>query len=299
MKYRISHTTRYQADEAVSLGKNRACLMPRRTRWQECDFSRLVTLPPATVSDRRQDYFGNTVSYFSFERGYQTLEIRSLSHVAVRARELPDLEQTVNWESCRVLKSGKENAGLDIHAVEMTLASPCIDSADEPMREYANQSFAPKRPILSGLQDLLARFSADFEFDSTATTIYTPVREVFQQRKGVCQDFAHLLIAFLRSQGLSARYVSGYIRTHPPKGQPRLRGADASHAWVSVCCGDLGWVDIDPTNKCFVSDEHVTVAWGRDYSDVVPVKGVVIGAGSHVLNVSVDVEPDDEVTREE
>lgn len=292
MKYRIIHSTIYDAHEAISLGKNRACLMPRQTPWQTCQFSRLITNPHATTSDRRTDYFGNTINFFSFERGYQSLEIRSMSHVFVEERKYPEFEESSSWESFRVSQIAKRQAGFEHSLVEMTLPSPCVESADREISDYVRVSFPEGRPVLSCLRDLLRRFHEDFEFDPTATTVYTPVREVFAQRKGVCQDFAHLLICFLRERGFATRYVSGYLRTHPPEGQPRLRGADASHAWVGVYCDSLGWIDIDPTNNCFVSKDHITVAWGRDYSDVVPVKGVVIGAGQHTLSVSVDVEPE-------
>lgn len=180
----------------------------------------------------------------------------------------------------------------NLHAREMTCISPNIPQFEKSIIDYAQQSFAKETPIFVGLRDLLHRFDTDFKFDGTSTTVHTPVFEVFTDRRGVCQDFAQLLIAMLRGVGLPASYVSGYIRTIPPEGQKRLRGADASHAWVSVFTGEFGWVDIDPTNNLFVSEDHVTVAWGRDYTDVAPVRGIVIGAGPLSLRVTVDVEPD-------
>ncbi len=295
MKYRITHITEYRFQEDVSLGMNCVCLTPRVTPWQNCSYSRIVPTPQATLSDRRIDYFGNTLNYFSFERGYRTLEIRSSSRVTVRPRTLESLDSSVSWETL-VIKPETVNQlnGSQSDRVEMALYSPLIDFDDESLRDYIQVSFVTGQPILLCLQDILKRFKADFDFDSTATTVNTPVSEVFEKKRGVCQDFAHTLIALLRVLKLPTRYVSGYIRTYPPEGKPRLRGTDASHAWVSVYCGELlGWVDIDPTNNCFVSDDHVTVAWGRDYSDIAPVKGVIIGSGLHSLHVSVDMDPEE------
>ncbi len=289
MKYRLTHITRYESEEKVSIGMNQVYLTPRVTPWQTCEYNRIQTTPVSTISDRRVDYFGNHVSYFSFERGYQKLEIRATSRVTVQPRLLGDFAQSQAWDDLlRLLASKPENY---YSVQEMTIPSPMVQTAGAAVRDYAIKSFPQDKPVLLCLQDLLLRFSRDFEFDSTATTINTPIQEVMEKRRGVCQDFTHVLLAMLRSMKIPARYVSGYLRTYPSEGQPRLIGADASHAWVSVYCGSHGWVDIDPTNSCFVSDEHITIAWGRDYSDVAPVRGVVIGAGSHTLAVSVDVEP--------
>lgn len=289
MKYRITHVTRYESKEKVSMGMNQVYLTPRSTPWQSCEFSRLFTSPVSTLNDRRTDYFGNLVNYFTFERGYQKLEIRSISRVNLQKRDLGPHEQSPLWNKILSLLDQQKREQFSV--LEMTIPSPMVQETGKVVRDYVQPSFTPERPILLCLQDLLARFHKDFEFDATATTLNTPIVEVMEKRRGVCQDFAHAMIAMLRSVGMPARYVSGYLRTYPLPGQPRLRGADASHAWVSVYCGSLGWVDIDPTNNCFVGDEHITVAWGRDYSDVAPVRGVVIGAGSHTLEVSVDVEP--------
>lgn len=288
MRYRVTHITRYEAQDKISLGLNQVYLTPRTTPWQTCEYSRVLTIPPATGTDRRTDYFGNTANYFAFERGYQKLEIRVSSRVAVQARPLKDKENSPAWD--QLLTQVQQQRDL-YSTQEMAIPSPLVPDLGGTLREYVAPSFPSGRPILLCLEDLLARFDADFEFDSTATTINTPVTEVLKQRKGVCQDFAHATLAMLRALKIPARYVSGYLRTYPRPGQPRLRGADASHAWVSIFCGSLGWVDIDPTNNCFVSDDHITVAWGRDYSDVAPVRGVIIGAGTHDLEVSVDVEP--------
>ncbi|OYW11667.1 MAG: hypothetical protein B7Z55_19015 [Planctomycetales bacterium 12-60-4] len=179
---------------------------------------------------------------------------------------------------------------LTLEALQFTFDSPSV-TAPAAVGQYAAESFPAGRPILEGVRHLTTRIHEDFKFDPRATTVSTPVVEVFEHRRGVCQDFAHLEIAALRSLGIPARYVSGYLRTIPPPGRPRLVGTDASHAWLSVYCGEAGWIDVDPTNDCIVSTDHITVAWGRDYSDVCPIKGVFVGGGTHQMTVSVDVQP--------
>jgi len=292
MKYRISHTTRYMSNNKVGIGMNQVHLSPRETPHQRCDFHRIYAAPIPTVNSRRNDYFGNQVHYFSFENGYRDLEIKSISRVEVFPRTLPNDEETPVWEEIVKLMKGPLTTSV-LQAREMTNISPNIPQFEKPIVDYARDSFTKNTPLFVCLRDLLNRFDQDFTFDGTSTTVNTPVSEVFEQRRGVCQDFTQLLIAMLRGVGLPARYVSGYLRTVPLPGQARLRGADASHAWVGVYAGELGWVDIDPTNNLFVSEDHVTVAWGRDYTDVPPVRGIVIGAGPHSLRVTVDVEPDE------
>lgn len=290
MKYRISHTTRYMSNNKVGIGMNQVHLTPRETPWQSCGFHRIYADPIPTANDPRQDYFGNQVHYFSFENGYKNLEIKSISRVNVAARSLPEDSASPPFEE--VLNQLEAPLTPEVlHGREMACISPNIPFLAPPMTAYARKTFTKGKPLLQALRELLDRFNSDFQFDGTSTTVHTPVIEVFENRRGVCQDFAQLMIAMLRGIGLPARYVSGYLRTVSPAGKKRLRGADASHAWVGVYAGALGWVDIDPTNNMFVSEDHVTVAWGRDYTDVPPVRGIVIGAGPHSLKVSVDVEP--------
>ena len=262
MKYRVTHLTRYESQEKVSIGMNQVYLTPRSTPWQQCEYSRVMTSPVSQLSDRRIDYYGNQVNYFSFERGYHKLEIRASSRVQVLPRTLMPPEQSPLWN--KVVQSLHEQVKQQFAELEFALPSPLVTESIKSVAEYAKASFPADRPILLCLQNLLERFGKDFEFDNSATTVNTPIAHVMHTKRGVCQDFAHVLLAMLRSLGLPSRYVSGYLRTYPAEGQPRLRGADASHAWVSVYCGPLGWVDIDPTNHCFVKDEHITVAWGRD-----------------------------------
>ncbi len=294
MKYRVTHKTAYQGDQPVSVCHNEAWLKPRDTPFQYCENHQLATDPPPTSLTHRLDYFGNNVWAFSFNRGYDSMTVTSVSEVALRERALPSVDQTSPWEQMAdILRT----PGLpeDLSASEFTFDSP-RSVGNAALAEYARRSFPAGRPLLEAAAELTARIHADFEFNSRATTVTTPVEEVFRLRKGVCQDFAHLEIAALRSLGLAARYVSGYLRTRPAPGKPRLAGADASHAWLSVYLGDGDWVDLDPTNNLFPNLEHITVAWGRDYGDVCPLKGVFIGGGRHSLEVSVDVsliEPDD------
>jgi transglutaminase-like putative cysteine protease len=193
------------------------------------------------------------------------------------------------WEDvARSLPTDYTSAGLG--AYQFTFESPRIRIRPE-FAAYALESFTPKRPMLEALLDLTTRIHRDFRFDSKVTNVRTPPEDVFRKRRGVCQDFAHVQIACLRSLNLPARYVSGYLRTYPPPGRPRLVGADASHAWVSSYCPGVGWVDLDPTNNVVPSDGHVTLAWGRDYGDVSPLRGLILGGGAHTVKVSVDVEP--------
>ncbi len=295
MRYRVTHITRFDTADRVSIGMNQVYLTPRQTPHQTVEHTRLTTDPATTTFDRRSDYYGNIVHFLSFERGYEHLEIHASSRVDVKKPDLPEPADSLPWDEV-VAAVSQEPCPFDFQTREMQAASPCVDDLADLIQPTAHKLFPTGEPVLVGLKRLLAYFATEYKFDSTATTVNTPTSEVFKKKRGVCQDFSHLAIALCRAVDLPARYVSGYIRTHPPEGRPRLRGADASHAWVSVFCGPLGWVDCDPTNNCFLSDEHITVAWGRDYADVAPVKGVVIGSGSHGLKVSVDVEPIGEST---
>ncbi|MFZ0742963.1 MAG: transglutaminase family protein [Terracidiphilus sp.] len=192
------------------------------------------------------------------------------------------------WEEVvRTLPADRGPEALD--AFQFRFESPRIRLQPE-FQKYAQKSFTPGRPLVEGLLDLTSRIHRDFRFDARVTTVRTTVEEVFRKKRGVCQDFAHFQIACLRSLGLSARYVSGYLRTYPPPGQPRMVGADASHAWVSAYCPGIGWIDVDPTNDVVPSTGHVTIAWGRDFGDVSPLHGLILGGGAHTLKVAVDLE---------
>jgi transglutaminase-like putative cysteine protease len=280
MKYRVSHTTTYCYSEPVSLGHNLAHLTPRAFERQWCLTSRTIVHPTPARVEVWIDYFGNHASYFTLEEEHRELTISAISDVVVLAPLNPLPAATPPWEKCGV--------GPDV--VPFTLDSPYVP-CHESLRDYALESFLPGRPLLESALELTARIHREFKYDTTATGVNTPVLEVFEKRRGVCQDFAHLEMACLRSLGLPARYVSGYLLTDPPPGKPRLVGADASHAWLSIFCPTLGWLDLDPTNNVIPTLRHVTLAWGRDYSDVCPLKGVVLGGGTHSVNVAVDVVP--------
>jgi transglutaminase-like putative cysteine protease len=250
--------------------------------------SEIEIKPAPAILTHRVDYFGNLLCFFTIQEPHRELVVEARSKVIVEegseSRPIRDLA----WEEAvRLQMADFSPDGLD--ACQFRFESPRIRLRPE-FAAYALKSFAPRRPLREGLIDLTARIHKDFRFDSKVTNVRTPVEEVFRKRRGVCQDFAHLQIACLRSLNLSARYVSGYLRTYPPKGQPRLVGADASHAWVSAYCPGTGWLDLDPTNNLVPSNGHVTVAWGRDYGDVSPLHGLILGGGAHALTVAVDME---------
>lgn len=287
MKYKINHTTKYEYKDTVPVCQNIVYLTPRDTPHQRATRHRMMVRPQPSATHRRVDYFGNTSHAFSIDKGHRQLQVSATSTVELTARDLPNKLATPAWESIRDdLARNRTAAGIGNY--QFAFSSPHIP-LDRAVADYARQSFPPNRPILDAVRELSSRIHEDFKYDPEATTVNTPIAKVFEQRRGVCQDLAHLILGSLRPLGLAARYVSGYLRTHPPEGQPRLVGTDASHAWVSVYCGDAGWIDVDPTNNSFPSTEHITVAWGRDYSDVCPVAGMFVGGGSHKLSVAVDV----------
>jgi transglutaminase-like putative cysteine protease len=288
MIYRIVHRTTYKYKYPVSVGNHVACLKPRTLPNHKVVRSEIVIDPsPATRTDR-MDYFGNLLCFFTIQEPHKELAVVARSEVIVEGKT-PWLTESLAWEEAvRLLPNDQSPAGLE--AYQFGFESPRIRARPE-FADYALHSFTPGRPLPEALLDLTARIHKDFRFDSKATTVRTPTEEVFRKRRGVCQDFAHMQIACLRSLHLAARYVSGYLRTYPPPGQPRLVGADASHAWVSAYCPGAGWLDLDPTNNLVPSNGHVTLAWGRDYGDVSPLRGLILGGGSHRLKVSVDMEP--------
>ena len=290
MRYRVTHVTKYAGDKPVSVGHNEARLRPRQLAHQHCAAHELRIEPTPSVLTEWDDNFGNAVASFSFNYGYDALTVTAQSDVILLPREPAGLEiQAPSWNFVRERLRAHRTLE-DLQAYEFAFDSPQAESSAE-LADYALPAFAVGRPILEAVADFTARVRREFRYEPRSTHVATRVAEVLHSRRGVCQDFAHLAVAALRSLGLAARYVSGYLRTYPPAGKPRLVGADASHAWVSVYCGDAGWVDFDPTNNAFVGTEHVTLAWGRDFQDVSPLKGVFVGGGEHRLTVSVDVEP--------
>lgn len=289
MRYRVTHTTRYEYANSVGQSCNEARLVPRDCQYQNTISSHLEISPAESDFRLRQDFFGNQVAYFSILEPHREFTVTAISEVQVVSQggQL-DFAQGASWESIRAeLLHGRRPEVLE--ARQYVQDSPFVARSVE-LAAYASTSFQPGRALIEAVNDLMQRIHRDFTFDPEFTTLATPLLEVLEHRRGVCQDFAHLAIGCIRSQGLAARYVSGYIETLPPPGVEKLVGADASHAWFSVYLPDIGWMDFDPTNNQIPDDQHITLAWGRDYGDVAPLKGVVFGGQSHALRVSVEVE---------
>ena len=288
MTYNLVHKTIYDYAAPVTVSHHAARVEPRVLPHQSLDFYSLLIDPMPAVSKSRIDFFGNSVCGFTLQEIHQRLEITATSRVTVAGVTLPALALSPEWDGVAKLFTDPVSPEV-VDPYQFVFDSPLLRVSLE-LADYARSSFAPQTPLLVAVADLNRRIFKDFKYDPVATTVATPLEEVLEKRAGVCQDFAHLAIASLRSLGLPARYVSGYLRTRPPEGKPRLVGADASHAWFSVYCPDVGWVDFDPTNNVLPGEEHITVAFGRDYSDVSPVSGVITGGGAHEVFVSVDVE---------
>lgn len=293
MNYKIIHKTEYNYSDSVNLCYNEAHLTPRNFAHQHCSESQFVVEPEPGACRERQDFFGNTVYSFTIQKPHRELVVTVTSHVQVRGREMQlDFAEHLGWEEVRQrLQTDMDPETLELR--QYILASPMVPTMLD-LRTYAERSFSKGRPLLEAVEDLTTRLYTDFTYDPNFTTIATPLADVVQHRRGVCQDFAHLGIVCLRALGLAARYVSGYIETDPPPDQEPLAGADASHAWFSVYLPQMGWVDFDPTNNQIPTDQHITIAWGRDYSDVTPLKGIMFGSGTHELSVSVDVGREDD-----
>lgn len=287
MKYRITHTTTYQYSQPASLSQNELFLTPRSTSRQQALQSHLHFDPQPEYLHRRVDSFGNIAHVFMLQQPHTTLSLTATSVVRTARTPAVEPEATPAWEEMRQRLRAHPLAD-DLEAYRYVFASPMIELIPE-IATYGQVSFAPGTPVLAGGIDLMRRIYQEFAYDKTASTVETPLTEVWANRRGVCQDFAHLAIACLRSLGLAARYVSGYLETLPPPGKPKLVGADASHAWIALYVPDMGWIDLDPTNNLLPGESHITLAWGRDYSDVAPVKGVVMGGGHHALDVQVEV----------
>lgn len=289
MIYDVRHRTTFVYEEVVSVSHHVLHLAPRTHPRQRCLDTSMLIDPTPSIGSSGEDYFGNPVRYLTVQEPHERLVVEAHSRVEVDApAESPDLERSPAWESVREAVQGVDNGGLT--AFEFCFDSPYVAAGDD-VYDYAAVSLQPGRPILEAVMDLTGRICREFEYRGGVSDVSTPVREVLAIRKGVCQDFAHLEIACLRSFGLPARYVSGYLLTHPPAGKEKLVGADASHAWVSVWAGSGGWIDFDPTNNLIPSTEHVTLGWGRDYGDVSPINGFILGGGLHQVVVAVDVMP--------
>ncbi len=295
LKYQITHKTGYTYADLAPVCHNLVHLAPRSTARQRCATYRLNIDPVPAFLTYRDDYFGNRSEYFSIETAHRKLEIVAESAVEVFPTVAQKTRDAPEWQKCVVGRRRSDGVPAEHNRVEPMIAQLAFASPRVPLStdllEYAAKSYPPGRSVVEALVDLTARIHADFEFDTRATNVDTPLADVFRHRRGVCQDFAHLATGCLRAMGMAARYTSGYLRTTPPPGKPRLIGADASHAWCSAWCGPLGWIDIDPTNNCLIGESYITIAWGRDYGDVCPIQGVFVGGGEHHINVSVDVAP--------
>lgn len=290
--YEILHDTHYEYDSPVSLAQQLAHLWPRVSPWQRCLEQRLDISPEPTTRRDELDVFGNPLTRLAFERPHNELQVNARLRIEVLARPALDFQQSMPWDLARsaMTYSASRMSPDILDACRYRFESPYVH-LKQSFVEFSTECFPAGKPLLLCAQALMEKIFDEFTFDGEATQVATPLVEVLERRRGVCQDFAHLMLACLRSRGLAARYVSGYLLTQPPPGQPRLIGADASHAWVSVFCPTLGWVDFDPTNNIQPALEHISLAWGRDFSDVSPLRGVILGGGNHDPEVRVTVMP--------
>jgi transglutaminase-like putative cysteine protease len=288
MKYKLIHKTQYRYFEKVNNYHSLVCLQPQTMVGQICkSFSLEISPKPADITQRK-DFFGNTVHYFSIHIPHQELQVLATSEIESFPKKIPFYRDSISVEQAREIIWNTR--ALKIELLQYILPSPFINWDDE-ITLFAKSCFPENRPLYEGVANLCHKIFSEFKFVSNYTSIYTPIKTVLRERKGVCQDFSHLAIACLRSLGLPARYVSGYIETLPPPGKAKLQGTDASHAWISVYIPQLGWCEFDPTNDMVPQERHIITAYGRDYSDVAPLKGVIFSSGRHTLSVSVDVLP--------
>ncbi len=286
MFFEITHTTTYQYQEQVSLCHNMAMVTPRDTHDQICHESHMTIHPVPEVLDTHLDFFGNKVYYFVVEQEHSKLTVTVVSKVEKRI-PAPELKPSkVSWKAA--LEQLENPLGEDLEIKQFAAPSD-FTNPDEIIRAFALISFKPDRSLFDAVNDLMKRIHDEFSFTPGFTTVSTPLSIVMKERKGVCQDFAHLAISCMHTMGLPARYVSGYIETHAPEGKEKLTGVDASHAWFSVYIPQMGWVDFDPTNNKIPDEQYITVGWGRDYFDIVPLKGVIMSSSPHKLKVAVDV----------
>jgi transglutaminase-like putative cysteine protease len=287
--YTVRHRTTYRYRQDVAYSRLVAHLVPRATQRQVPLNSFVQAVPEPVERVERTDFFGNPTDWFIIDEPHDVLDILAESQVRVGAPPELDPAAAPSWEAARTMfEFPSEPAALD--ALQYTFDTP-LTAGNADVAAYAEETFTRGRSLLSCVLELNARIYADFRYDKDATDTRTTVEEVFELRAGVCQDLAHAGIAAVRAMGLAARYVSGYLLTHPPPGRERLIGADASHAWFSVWVPPYGWVDVDPTNDVIPGKEHITLAWGRDYGDVAPIHGIITGGSEHEVDVAVDVMP--------
>ena len=292
-RYRVEHRTHYDYPQPVSISQQMLHLQPRELPWQRVEHWNLLCEPVPTRERREVDAFGNPVTRLKFRQPHRILSITTQLQVEVAPRPTTSgTGASPSWQALRDslrFRAGFRPSVAELDAIRYRFRSPI----GRAYQRYAQDCFPPGRPVTEAVQALMAKINREFEFDDSATHIATPLAEVLQHRRGVCQDFAHLMLACLRSLDLPCRYVSGYLLTQPPAGQARLIGADASHAWIAVYCGQHGWVEFDPTNNLQPALEHIVLGWGRDLGDVSPLRGVILGAASVAPKVAVTVTPVD------
>ncbi|MEQ8218950.1 MAG: transglutaminase family protein [Arenibacter sp.] len=293
MIFNVKHTTKYEYNAPVIYCHNIATLRPRESKGQQLlDYKIQITPQPTEISERI-DFFGNYITRFSIQTEHKELKVTTKSKIV---RDYAQFQDSFFSQECRGITLDQTLLALKstdpdiLDSRQYILESIFIRRADDNIRDYAEVSFKRNRSVFDAAYELMQRIYTDFQFVPGFTSISTPVEEVMKEKKGVCQDFAQIAIACIRSVGLPARYVSGYIETVPPKGKEKLVGADASHAWFAIFIPGFGWVDFDPTNNLIPMDQHIVVGWGRDYYDVPPLKGVVYGSGKSKLKVAVDIE---------
>jgi len=292
MLFHISHTTTYTYSEAVSLCHNLVHLTPRDTEHQTCLSSELHIQPDPQNQWTGADYFGNPITFFTLQAPHRKLTITTM-HL-IRVESVPTVDRTQSLTCWQVRQILKTQHSVDVlEAVANTYPSVYIPE-DRELADFGRDLLTDDTPYLQGVMELTSRIHREFRYDPSATTVTTPLRTVLKLRRGVCQDFAHLQIGVLRAMGLPARYISGYLRTIPAPGTTRLRGVDASHAWVAAWDPNFGWVGFDPTNNMATAMDHIVLCWGRDYDDVAPVRGVILGGGIHEVVVGVDVSTEEE-----
>ncbi len=283
----INHRTHYHYSAPVIQSQHLVHMSPLRLPCQSVRHHSLIVEPAPALRQESIDAFGNPIVILDIEMAHRELVLHARSSVETTAPGALNLSQSAPWDDMEATGPSR-HAPLRLEIIQYRCPSR-FTAASLDIADYASISFRPGRPVLEASMDLVKRIHDEFTFDPTATDISTPIGQVFKQKRGVCQDFSHFALAALRAMHVPARYVSGYVLTRPPPGQAKLQGADASHAWISVWSPEQGWVDFDPTNGLVVSDEHVTIAHGRDYEDVSPISGVLIGGGAHSVSVGVDV----------
>ena len=289
MKFRIRHTTEYKYQELVSVCHNRLCLAPISIPEQTSLAFEIKIIPTPDEVVNRIDFFGNNLIFFSTYKEHDHLQILSTSQVILQGKANAGKagNAMIRWQDVKKFLSTDIQTSYEV--MEYALPSQHIP-VSEAIRTYAADCFQDGTSLWTACNQVMRKIYNSIEFKPGFTTVNTPVEYVLKARKGVCQDFAHLMIACFRNMGLPARYVSGYIETIPAPGREKLKGSDASHAWVSVYFPTIGWVEFDPTNNLLPTDKHIIIAFGRDYQDVAPIKGIIFNSGSQVLDVKVDVE---------